>query len=210
MTTIVNASLDSDLIEEYCNVFSIAESHLKNAESFVKDKTIEGGILIPSLNEFRYAGCHAMRALASTLSNEGKIEEYKKAIAHCERASYDILDAQIQFYIKECMTFREDYKLITISNVIPDYLKDCEYIEQIKDDLKKYRDKKSRWQCIEEYLNDMTNILRKWNIAREELNKILREAIDKRWKDTKQTIYTVIGLIFTGIIVVAKIVCLFK
>jgi hypothetical protein len=211
MTTIIETSFDVASFEEkYRSIFSTAETHLKNAEYFIRDKTIEGGVLIPAINELRYAGYHAAQVLAPTISEAEKIEEYKKAIAHCERACFDSLDAQLQFCLRECKTFSNDYKLVVISRVIPNYIDNRTLIENIKDDLKKQSNKESRWQCIEKYLNEVSNISKQWNNAREELNKILKEAVDKRWHDTVKLLCTVIGLLLVGITTIISIFMSFR
>jgi hypothetical protein len=193
--TITDTSDVASFEKEYCNAFSTAETHLKNAEYLIKSKTIKGGVVIPAINELRYAGYHAALALDTTISQENKIELYKKAIGHCERSSYDSLDALFQFGINQCTIFREDYKLIVISEIIPDYLNDCQRLEKIKNELIRQEDKKSRWQNIEKHLNEVLSICEKWNIAREELNKRARATILK-------IIGAIIGIIgtFTGIL----------
>ncbi|MDR2755568.1 MAG: hypothetical protein LBC20_07650 [Planctomycetaceae bacterium] len=140
-----------------------------------------------------------MRTFDPDISESDKKENFQKAINHCERASYDILDAQILFYVDICKIFREDYKLIVISNIIHDFLEDCRKIEDIMELLKNTRDKKTYSQQIEKSLEEISTISKKWEIAREELNKTLNDAINKNWQSFIITVRNVIGLFGTGI-----------
>ena len=49
--------------------------------------TLDSIIEIPSLNELRYVGFHLIKALSHPDSTE-EDEELRRAIRHCERASY--------------------------------------------------------------------------------------------------------------------------
>ncbi|MDR2705823.1 MAG: hypothetical protein LBC02_08610 [Planctomycetaceae bacterium] len=175
MTTIDSSTDIVSIEEKYHRAFSIAETHLKSAEYFIQIGTIEGEILIPAINELRYAGYHAACAIAPSLSEAEKIEAYNKAIAHCERANYDSLDALFCYHIKECKIFKDDYKLVVVSNVIPNYIDQSRCIENIIKECKQQKDKKSRFQCIEKHISIIADISEQWSNSREELNKILRK-----------------------------------
>ncbi|MDR1291539.1 MAG: hypothetical protein LBK06_10095 [Planctomycetaceae bacterium] len=154
MTTDVSDIISAE--KDYYAFFAKAEKHLKNAETFFPAEIIEQGLLVPAINELRYAGFHAASAL--TLSGAEKIVAYQKAIAHCKRASYDSLDASIQFCFSLCQTFREDYRLITVSDVIPDYSESRGRLDDIADDIKQHTTKEARWECMEEYFNEVNTI----------------------------------------------------
>jgi hypothetical protein len=190
--------------EEYCKAFSTAETHLKNAEIFIKSEAIHG-VVISAINELRYAGYHVAQALNpnSNLTEAEKIKLYEEAIAHCRRSSFDSLDALFQFAIAQCTIFCKDYRLITISEIIPDYLADCQHLEEIKKELKPQDNKELRWANMEKHLGEVFHICEKWNIAREELNKILKKTQNEHWHKTVEMTYWILAAIVACITIIS-------
>ena len=73
------------------------------------------GLLFPAVNELRYAGFHASKAL--TLDGDDQKEAYESAERHCRRACYDAIDVQIQYCLCECRRFQNDYRLVLIGRM---------------------------------------------------------------------------------------------
>jgi hypothetical protein len=195
------------IAKEYFAAFSKAETHLKNAELFCQRKKKEHGLLFPAVNELRYAGFHAARAVTEALTEGEKVVEYEKAISHCRRSSYDSLDAVFQFLVMACRTFQADYSRVVISTVVKDYLEQCVRLMEINDGLwRQPDDKETRWQYMETNLDEVMAIANCWEIAREELNKIQKEERNRRWRET----LAMVGVIATVIGAVAAIVAFFN
>lgn len=154
---------------DYQRGYDAAERALKTHEIDVGE-----GLVIPSLNEFRCAGQHVARALAA--DNQGSaLENLDQAVRHTHRAEYDAYDAAIQFYLQRCIAFREDYKHLVISKTISSYHDDLVALENIKDEIAKEA-RKNREIYIEgkqKQYEALKAINRKWELAREELNKCL-------------------------------------
>ncbi|MDR2756807.1 MAG: hypothetical protein LBC20_13980 [Planctomycetaceae bacterium] len=175
----------------YQCAFAEAENSIKNHEY------IDQEVYIPAINELRYAGSHASKALISVSPRE-KIEKYHAAIKHCERARFDSLDAQYQYYLRECRVFREDYKFVVISEVFPKYIEDASRLEEIKRLVRQEEDKQIRCQHVEQHLTEIRRIYEGWSIAREELNKRRRkERYDVFYKTVGMTVgvLTILGII---------------
>ncbi|MDD5296290.1 MAG: hypothetical protein PHU46_05195 [Rhodocyclaceae bacterium] len=89
----------------------------QDAESWIKSIEHDGeGLDIPSINELRYVGYHLLRALSS-----GDRGELEKAENHAKRALYDACEAIIVLNLEEIKKFEEDYRTITVSDVIKNY-----------------------------------------------------------------------------------------
>ncbi|MDR2438972.1 MAG: hypothetical protein LBE12_06350, partial [Planctomycetaceae bacterium] len=110
-------SVDAGSLEEkYYNAFLLAENHLKNAEY------IDQSVLIPAINELRYAGSHAAHALVAA-SEEKRIESYQKVTIGNVIPSYSTHCCRLQ-EIKEGISQQSDKNLR------------CQYIEQCLPELK--------------------------------------------------------------------------
>lgn len=174
------------MYSEYKTAFDEAETHLKNAETFVGTINNNGsadsfyqGLLFPAVNELRYAGYHI--AQATSESGDDQIKSIKKAVNHCHRACYDALDAQIQYCINRCFVFKDDYRKVVISHVLPGYNDECVRLDDINEELKNTNNKEERWRKIKTYLADVQSIHKKWDRSRDELNKMLEEKRNARF-----------------------------
>ena len=192
--------------KEYQTAFETAERYLKEAELFVKD--MEGlsgddlqGLLFPAVNELRYAGCHAVRAM--TKEGDKQDEAYKEATRHCQRACYDALDAQIQFCLGECRRFQRDYELVVIGNVIQGYQDDCLKLKRYNQMEARDTDRDQYWEGLVSIVADMRDTYSKWTIGREELNKVLEEKRNTRW----QRFLSSYGIIISTVAAVTSAVC---
>lgn len=190
------------LQEKYSHAFRTAEKHTKQAEKFLNRLNENGdvlflrGLLFPAVNELRCAAYHAILANDSTDSVE-KEEEFTSAKKHCERASFDALEAQIQYLIGLCDIFQDDYRLIDdIGEVIKNYQEDCLVLDSIIDETparSDYEHREDYWEVLERHLEQLKPICKRWKIGRQELNKKLtKERRNRRNENIK-----VIGTIFT-------------
>lgn len=113
------------LLEETAKYFRQAEAKLKLVE-----KAYEEGPFIPAINELRYAGRHLVESLASS-SDKERIEEAQKARRHCQRALYDVHEAQVIALLERFNTFERKFSGMYLLDVIPDYEKLLALIDQI-------------------------------------------------------------------------------
>lgn len=156
--------------------FTEYQQEYDTAEHIVKEHEITTleGLAAPTLNEFRYAGQHVARALAvdDAETAAGCIQE---AIKHIRRAEYDAYDALVQFYLDRCSCFKEDYKFIPISPIIPTYPEDCARITEIQDEISK-EDRKQKEVYVQgksRQSADLRQIHRRWDSLRDEINKVV-------------------------------------
>ncbi len=77
-------------------------------------------VMIPPVNELRYAGHHALQAAAAT-SAEKRVEHIRKAHGHCERALYDAAEIGIMEAVQVIGEFRSAFPTLQISAVIREY-----------------------------------------------------------------------------------------
>jgi hypothetical protein len=102
--------LPKDKIEEIERLFIKAEQKVKMIEH-------EGdGLDIPSINELRYFGRHLLTAL-----QKNSLDELKKAENHVKRALYDACEVLIISNLEMIKKFKDDYRLVPISDVVKDF-----------------------------------------------------------------------------------------
>jgi len=66
---------------------------------------------------------------------------------HCKRAIYDAMEIGIVYLLNRIRIFIEDYKYVTINNIIPDYINKLRRINEIKS----YIPNTSRQEIGEDY-----------------------------------------------------------
>jgi len=148
--------------EQFCSLYFQAEKKLKKIE------TVIGRLAIPPLNEFRYAGCHIARYLSG--EEESNISDAER---HCKRAIYDSMEIGISYYLDEIGNFREDYKLIPITDVVNGYVEDCQKIREIQNFISSYNrhQLENSWEVVQANFDVLEKINDKLEAARPELNK---------------------------------------
>ncbi|MBF0184121.1 MAG: hypothetical protein HQM06_07015 [Magnetococcales bacterium] len=115
--------MDSIEINEIYTLYAKAEEYIKRTEC-----NPEVNIIIPAINELRYAGRH----LLTYLSKNG-VEQLRRAKTHCQRAIYDASEAPVLYYMREFQKFQQDYAKEPIVTVWKDYLEVCIRIDQIQE-----------------------------------------------------------------------------
>jgi len=108
--------------QEFRQAFAKAEEDIKYAElsiggieSIESEDCVSGanprGIVVPSINELRYAAKHISDALVEGISDKDRETQIDKAIRHCVRARLDALRATIIFLSQHFHHFSQDYSL---------------------------------------------------------------------------------------------------
>jgi hypothetical protein len=73
------------------------------------------GIVIPAINELRYAAKHISDAMQEGVSAEDRAEQIHRAIRHCIRARLDALKAVVLFLARDFYQFCADYRKLNIT-----------------------------------------------------------------------------------------------
>ncbi|KJS02232.1 MAG: hypothetical protein VR65_06195 [Desulfobulbaceae bacterium BRH_c16a] len=181
---------DRETLREISRLYQEAERAIKYVEDF------DGVLTVPAINQLRYAGNHLIRYLA-----ENKQDELRDALKHVKRATYDAYEATIVYQLLEYDKFKNDYRMISISKVLPDYVQLQEKIETARLFVRENDQSKTRgdnYRNGKEHLDQIVCSVRLLNTSREELNKlIVSERNEFLWKVLAGigVIATVVGII---------------
>ncbi|MDH5179452.1 MAG: hypothetical protein OEZ39_02130 [Gammaproteobacteria bacterium] len=175
-------------IAEISKLYSAAEDATKNVEDLHAD-----GIVIPAINELRYAGYHILNALTSE-NDEDKRSEFSKAKKHCIRASYDAIEVGLLSCLAKYKIFREEYKFEVISSVVPDYLD----IQSLVGNIKKFMEKADKSQR-EKYFSELKSLYDKLNPAIDKL-EYARDQLNNAMNARRKKFYLTIITIILGVI----------
>jgi hypothetical protein len=113
-------------IADFHNALSEAESEIKFAELWIdslastKDEDSvpvfePRGVVIPAINELRYAAKHVSCAMQEGVTTEEREEQLRRAIRHCIRARLDALRAVVLFFVRDFYRFSNDYRMLDIT-----------------------------------------------------------------------------------------------
>ena len=164
-------------LSEISELFALAEEKIKLIEHLGE------GLTFPSVNQLRYVAFHLLRADKTTDENLKK-EELRKAKNHCERAIYDAVEPGIVHYLEEIRTFQNDYRMVEITNIIPNYLdisrkadESSGFIsERIKDSISdRSNNQGDQYQEATSLFEGLKEAVKLLSYARPELNKKLRK-----------------------------------
>jgi hypothetical protein len=171
-----NESTFDDLIL----AFKAAEKRLKTIER----EDVRDGLDIPSVNELRYVSFHILASL-ETDDVGVQQEQIKRAIRHCQRASYDAVELRVLQLLEDVQQFRDDYRLVPVSNVLLGYVEMMAKTQEINQFIADASDetKPEYYEICEQKLEDLKIIVVKLDASREELNKLVnKEGTElKKW-----------------------------
>lgn len=156
---------------EICGIFMRAESIAKKIER------IDDGMIVPAINQLRYAGHHYVKFSAGIEPEESHDH---KCISHCRRAIYDAYEAGITYCLLKFRQFQKDYRKAVITDVFSDYAACCAKANEAHE-LVKTTDKDERHEKsgeAEKYFDEIFVFTQKLPAIREELNKKIRK---DRW-----------------------------
>jgi len=158
--------LDHGRLAEIRDLFGEAEEVIKQIEYF------DGELTVPAVNQLRYAGNHLLRYLA----NPSDIEELNDAAKHCRRSAYDAYEATIVFLLLEFEKFKNDYRLVVISEVIPDYISILKHIEDARIFIGNVQGKSrgDHYLGCKKHFKTLSSNITKLNVSRDELNKLMK------------------------------------
>jgi len=104
-----------ELLQQLHSRYMEADRFARKVANFRDD------VAIPAHNELRYAGYHLLIALAGQGENVSTNEELRNAISHCRRSIFEAAEAGIISALDMIAIFQDDYKSVTISDIVPDY-----------------------------------------------------------------------------------------
>lgn len=167
--------------------YQVADAFSREVSNFRED------VAIPSHNELRYAGHHAIQAWVA--SGDERASHMTKARNHCQRSMYEAADAGIMSALEMIGIFKDDYKNVLIGETVSNYLEIKGRARQAKQLLADRRnhnpddmiDAKPYVLAFRALVKDCDAL----EDAREELNKSIR-------KDAKDGKKWLIGIVLTA------------
>ena len=189
------ADIDHKRLGEIATLFDEAERAIKEIEDS------GGELVVPAINQLRYTGNHLVRYLADP-TNTGELDD---ATRHCKRAAYDAYEASIIYNLLEYQKFKDDYRKVGITAVIPDYIDIQNNIDQSMSFIRDNNKGKTRGDHYEDcrtHLRILTSNVKRLNAGREELNKLIKKAQIK-------LLFQFFGLLLTVIATAAGVISLF-
>jgi hypothetical protein len=192
--------------EDFRKAFAKAEEDIKYAElaicTLASDEDDEGnpgaeprGVVVPSINELRYAAKHISNSLIDGISDEDKAVQIDKAIRHCVRARLDALKAILLFLGRHFYLFSQDYRLCTLPDEIRN--QQNEIREKIVNGLKiisKSHPSSTNEECdmLQEKIQELHGFYLAVEKQRDSYNQLLYET---RQGSKTSTILWVVGII---------------
>lgn len=134
-------------------------------------------VSIPAHNELRYAGHHFMESVGA--DDAEAVELRRKSFSHCQRAMYEAAEAGIMSLLREINTFKDDYRNLVVSSVVPNYAMILTAAREAQAALARGRsDRNSVEEHVEEYMAIYRNLLEHVNVldgSRDDLNATKRK-----------------------------------
>ncbi len=158
---------------ELVRLFRLAEEKIKLVEN------LNQALSIPAINELRYAGFHMSQFLAGGDKAE---EQLSKAESHCKRAIYDAVEAGVTHQLEVIAKFQDDFRLLIISETIPDYRKIKEEANDARDLILEPRapeEREAYYEKCSEHLENLRKAQKKLDLYREDLLKALKRQSNK-------------------------------
>lgn len=184
--------------EELRLLFEKAETAIKMAERSGNE------VVIPAVNQLRYAGYHTVTYLNAHFNE--RIDHIERAKKHCKRAILDTVEASIMLYLAEIRNFEKDFKSIEISSVISDYLEKKKIVREISRKVTPAHgdeEKLKLFEALKQDVEKLREINDSFEDARDELNKKLK-------KERREYFLKVSGLIVAVVGVIAGVIKIFS
>lgn len=154
---------------------------------------IASKLLIPAVNELRYAGTHHALALEAA-TEEAQLDQLSKAQKHCIRASYDAIEMVIIHELERVDQFRHDYRQVEITSAVPDYTALRGSLREVRALLERARQDDTRevyYERLRAQVQQVREIADRFDDAREELNK---RVLSENRKARNQIVSVVVGV----------------
>ena len=198
-------------IEEFRKAFAEAEEDVKYAELSIgsiesaEDEDCNPGanprgIVVPSINELRYAAKHISNALVVGISDTDKGIQIDKAIRHCVRARLDALKATIIFLAQHFLRFSQDYRLCTLPDEVRNHQNEIrEKIVSVLRSIAQNHADKTDEEC--NFLREKIQELHGFYLGVEKQRDVFNQLRYENWKhDKTSTVLWIAGIILSTII----------
>ncbi|MFN3077014.1 MAG: hypothetical protein ABT940_09080 [Alphaproteobacteria bacterium] len=193
-------SLSEEEWSQLSAAFKEAETALFEAEQVCNH------LVIPSVNELRYAGSHMLCAALEENSGTAR-ESFRKALAHCQRATYDAYDSIIVYLLGQIDTFKGDYRTVPIVPHFANYELLRTRAREAKDMLDTARanhdSRETYYTACKKIYPDLQKYCEQMEDAREELNKAVKvhnRGIRNTWVSISVTVIIGAVSIFIAIL----------
>lgn len=154
---------------------------------------------IPAINELRYVAHHLVNAVIPANADVDGEKELQRAINHCKRATYEASEAGILFAFDRIAEFRDDYKSVVISSVVPDWpeiLALCETVtRRISETREAGEDRTPDHNDFERHFDSLVVICNRLHSSRDEMNKLVAREIRQARRFVLTTCLTVLGIV---------------
>ena len=173
----------------------------KEAEQIIKyvEQDLNGGVSAPAVLQLRYTGFHLLQSLTDDEAERKK--QISKAESHAKRSAHDACEAAVDVMLKRLSAFEHDYRMVSISAIIPEWVNmKSEIVVIRKSLLEAYpRNHASGRNAIRAQLDRLREIERIAQSSRDELNKKMK-------RDATARAVTYAILFFTVLMVMIMIV----
>ena len=197
--------------EEFRKAFAKAEEDIKYAELSIGGiESIEGedcasganprGIVVPSINELRYAAKHISNALINGIADKDRESQIDKAIRHCVRARLDALRATIIFLNQHFHHFSQDYSLTNLPDTVRNRQNEIrEKIVVVLKSISQIQTHATDEECdfLRKQLQELHGFYLEVEKQRDVFNQILYET---RRHDKTSTVLWIVGVIISALI----------
>lgn len=183
-------------------LFGQAEVKIKQVE-----QTTGEGVLLPSINQLRYAGYHIVKSLLADDEKKNQAE-IDRATNHAKRAIYDIDEALLIDCLDRAKIFKEKYgDSVFITDIIANYPEQLieldkanQGIQNLRKNAENYKNRHTLYQQLEPHLETLSKIIA---IFEQSAHLIAKKEEDKKSREitnTRRFQLTIIVALFIGII----------
>ena len=102
--------------EDFCALYGLAERYIKRLER----QNPEDGLLIPAVNELRYAGCHIKRSIQAESEADYRLH-ITSAERHCKRSICDSISTLIGHINASLYDIKTAYFFVPISSYVKNH-----------------------------------------------------------------------------------------
>lgn len=165
---------DLSSLEEIYSLFRRAEQKIKAVEDLLGE-----GLAIAPVNQLRYVSFHLLKGLFEQ-SPEQRDEDLRRAKRHCQRALYDASEIGVSYLLREIHGFQSDYKNVEITPILPNWHDMLKEVKEAQRTLESNdKEKEEKCEICDRHFETLRGYVEQQMVAREELNKKLRNQRSK-------------------------------
>lgn len=180
--------------------YDLADRTAKKVQKFVR---LAG---VPAINELRYVAHHLVNTMMPATPNVDTEKELQRAINHCKRATYEASEAGILFAFDRIAEFKEDYRSVVISSVVPDWsdiLALCETVtRRIAETREAGEDRTPDHTDFERLFDQLVTVCNRLDKARDDMNKL----VDKERRDARRFVWMLVPTVVAVAVAVLAMV----